>query len=418
MKRLFFSSYHNYLDSFSGAAISTREILRFLARSGWDVRVLCGPLYDSVSANETSLYRDVRKIAPRFNLKSGSMRFQGRSTTFKTLQFSDDGIQTTIFLPEGAYNQTPRHFLPRNHGDAFLALFIQTIREFQPEIYCSYGGYWAALRAARFARAEGVKNVFFLHNLSYERAELFELFDLVIVPSQFAADYYRERLGINPIVIPPLIDENRFKSDSRAPQYLTFINPSTEKGLPLVVEIANELSHKRPDIPLLVVGGRTPLKHVQNLPQMKSLSNASYSPGASNPRAIYDVTRLLLVPSLCEETFGRVVIEAAFNGIPSLCSSRGALPEVMGNSPETRRLILPLSKNWGTRHTGEVERAEKQRWLETILAIWDDELLARELSEILKTNAKRYSYNYTADAITQLLLRLTDCLTVKDRMNK
>jgi len=409
MKRLFFSSYHNYLDSFSGAAISTREILRYLARSGWDVRVLCGPLYDSVSANETVLYSDVQKIAPRFNLKSGFMKFQGRSTTFKTLQFSDDGIQTTIFLPEGAYNQTPRHFLPRNHGDAFLALFIQTIREFHPEIYSSYGGYWAALRAARFARAEGVKNVFFLHNLSYERVELFELFDLVIVPSQFAADYYRERLGINPIVIPPLIDENRFKSDLRAPKYLTFINPSVEKGLPLVVEIANELSRKRPDIPLLVVGGRTPLKPVQNLPQMKALANVSYSPGASDPRAIYDVTRLLLVPSLCEETFGRVVIEAAFNGIPSLCSNRGALPEVMGNLPEMRKLVLPLSETWRSCRIGEVERAETRCWLETILTIWDNDILARELSEILKTNAELYSYNSVANAITQRLLMLVNC---------
>jgi glycosyltransferase involved in cell wall biosynthesis len=54
------------------------------------------------------------------------------------------------------------------------------------------------------------------------------------------------------------------------------------------------------------------------------------------PRAevgeIYAQTRLLLVPSQWEETFGRVAIEAFANGIPVIGSSVGGLKEHVGEA--------------------------------------------------------------------------------------
>jgi glycosyltransferase involved in cell wall biosynthesis len=48
-------------------------------------------------------------------------------------------------------------------------------------------------------------------------------------------------------------------------------------------------------------------------------------------RAIYRQTRILLVPSQWEaETWGRVVTEAQFSGIPVVASARGGLPEAVG----------------------------------------------------------------------------------------
>lgn len=40
--------------------------------------------------------------------------------------------------------------------------------------------------------------------------------------------------------------------------------------------------------------------------------------------------RVVLMPSLWEESFGRVAAEAMANGIPVLSSDRGALPETVG----------------------------------------------------------------------------------------
>jgi hypothetical protein len=44
--RLLFCSYHNYLDTTSGAALCTRELLELLTARGWPCRVLCGPQTD------------------------------------------------------------------------------------------------------------------------------------------------------------------------------------------------------------------------------------------------------------------------------------------------------------------------------------------------------------------------------------
>ena len=407
--KILFSSYHNYLDSYSGAAITTREILRYLSRRGDEVHVLCGPLFDSHTSNEDVLIERMRSVSDGYVMRTGSLSFHGRSTSFKTYSFSDGGVSSTIFLPSGAYAQTPRHFLPRSHGDAYLALLMNEIRRFHPTVYATYGGYWAAARAAKFARSSGVKTIFFLHNLSYDRKELFDLFDSIIVPSQFAADYYRTRLGIATTVVPPLINERQVIASSRSPdrtKYITLINASIEKGALFAIELARELSRVRPEIPILFVAGRSSFHSLSRNQTLRSLPNISFSPGATDPRAIYDVTRLLLAPSLCEETFGRVAIEAAWNGIPALCAARGALPEVMGQIPEASQLILPLSSFWRHSELNAEKRSEVLIWRDAILNLWDDEPRRRALAVSLQRYASRYSYETVSKQYAQALEEL------------
>lgn len=49
-------------------------------------------------------------------------------------------------------------------------------------------------------------------------------------------------------------------------------------------------------------------------------------------RDIYRQTKVLLVPSQWEESFGRVVIEAMHNGIPVVASNIGGIPEACGDA--------------------------------------------------------------------------------------
>lgn len=51
--------------------------------------------------------------------------------------------------------------------------------------------------------------------------------------------------------------------------------------------------------------------------------------GFRSPEKVFAAIDVLLVPSLCEETFGRVVAEAFVHHIPVLASNRGALPELV-----------------------------------------------------------------------------------------
>ena len=47
-------------------------------------------------------------------------------------------------------------------------------------------------------------------------------------------------------------------------------------------------------------------------------------------RKFYRLGRVLLAPSLIEEGFGRIILEAQFNGIPAIASNVGGYPEAVG----------------------------------------------------------------------------------------
>ena len=102
----------------------------------------------------------------------------------------------------------------------------------------------------------GASVVFPLHNLNYGSAEAFVDTDTVVVPSPFAASFYRRTLGLRCITLPNLVDFERVLAPARARSCVTFVNPSHEKGVYVFARIADELGRRRQDIPLLVVEGR------------------------------------------------------------------------------------------------------------------------------------------------------------------
>ena len=118
--------------------------------------------------------------------------------------------------------------------------------------------------------------------------------------------------------------------ESRA--FVTFVNPSPHKGLLLFARLADMLGSRRPDIPILVVqsghsGGSLnaiPGVDFSRYPQIMA------APPVPTPADYFALTRMLVVPSVWDEPFGRVAAEAMINGIPPLVSDRGSLPHVIG----------------------------------------------------------------------------------------
>jgi glycosyltransferase involved in cell wall biosynthesis len=109
---------------------------------------------------------------------------------------------------------------------------------------------------------------------------------------------------------------------------VTFINPVPVKGVDLAIEIAALC----PEIPFCFVRG-WPLR-ISGLMELRRklrrLGNVVLREPTSDMRAVYRQTKILLVPSQWEETWGRVVTEAQFSGIPIVASDRGGLPEAVG----------------------------------------------------------------------------------------
>jgi len=88
---------------------------------------------------------------------------------------------------------------------------------------------------------------------------------------------------------------------------------------------------------------------------------------------IYASTRVLLVPSQWEaETWGRVVSEAQFSGIPVLASDRGALPETVGEGGAIIKYDAPAC-TWAT----ELRR------------MWFDDLHYQQLRQAALAHSRR-----------------------------
>jgi glycosyltransferase involved in cell wall biosynthesis len=175
------------------------------------------------------------------------------------------------------------------------------------------------------AKRRGIPVVFALHDFSYHGAELFRPVDAVLVPSRFAQAHYRRTLGLTCTPIPGPWDWTRVRCPEIQGRYVTFVNPQAEKGVFVFARIAAELARRRPDIPLLVVEGRGKADWLQRTGvDIGGLGNVFVMANTPDPRHFYQISRMVLMPSLWWESFPRVAVEALINGIPVLPRSAAA----------------------------------------------------------------------------------------------
>ncbi len=148
-----------------------------------------------------------------------------------------------------------------------------------------------------------------------------------IANSQFVADTFLKKFGLDAKVIHPLVEIERYKI---TPDRLkvVFINPVKIKGL----ELAFMLAEANKDIPFLFVESWSLSSDDKEkiMSRARQSGNIEFKDRQKDMRNIYKQAKLMLVPSLCYEAWGRVVTESQCSGIPALASSRGGLPESVG----------------------------------------------------------------------------------------
>ena len=98
------------------------------------------------------------------------------------------------------------------------------------------------------------------------------------------------------------------------------------------------------------------------------------------------MTKLLLMPSLWNESFGLVAAEAMLNGIPVLASNRGGL----AGDDRRRRLLFDIPARY-TPETRDVPTAEEvEPWVETIIRLWDDPAEYERWSRAARERAQQW----------------------------
>jgi glycosyltransferase involved in cell wall biosynthesis len=165
---------------------------------------------------------------------------------------------------------------------------------------------------------------------------------LYLANSPFTAARWRAAFGIESHVVRPYVEPEAYVTETTRERVL-FINPTMQKG----VERFFEIAAARPALPFAAVESWTldPIWRRFCVERATRLGNIEWLPPTRDMRALYGRTRLLLMPSLWEESYGRSVVEVQLSGIPVLASSRGNLVDTVGAGGLTVDLHAPL-EDW------------------------------------------------------------------------
>lgn len=183
--------------------------------------------------------------------------------------------------------------------------------------------------------------------------------------SPFLARLASAYLGAPIPAIPPLVEHARYRCRSSG-EVVLFVNPVAVKGAHIAAAIAARLPHRRfvfvrawPDHP--------------NHPHVRvDLPNVEWADASSDMRPFYARARVVLMPSVWEESFGRVVVEAQASGIPAVVSDRGGLPETAGRGG----IVVPLS-------------APIERWCAAVERMFADARAYNRLAALARAEARR-----------------------------
>ncbi|MFD0696666.1 glycosyltransferase family 4 protein [Paenibacillus sp. GCM10027628] len=126
-----------------------------------------------------------------------------------------------------------------------------------------------------------------------------------------------------------------YKYSTRKADYLLFLGRMNRlKGVHLAIEVA-----KKTDKKLLLAGPVTPLgdkKYFQSMIRPQLNKNIQYigSVGGARKQKLLSQASCVLFPSIWNEPFGLVMVEALASGTPVLALKNGAAPEVLKGMPQ------------------------------------------------------------------------------------
>jgi hypothetical protein len=204
----------------------------------------------------------------------------------------------------------------------------EALARFAPDVVVVQAGAPAALVEAFLAR--GLPTLLWVHDVELEswggipRPQPGLAW---LANSLYTAGRLRARLGIEAPVLRPLVTPARHRVESSRARVLC-VTPHPWKGL----DVALHLAARRPDVDFDFLeswrAGRGPGRRWRA--QLAGAPNLRWHAALPDVRPLLAQARLVLAPSLWEETWGRIVSEAQVSGIPALAAQRGGLPESVG----------------------------------------------------------------------------------------
>lgn len=200
--------------------------------------------------------------------------------------------------------------------------------------------------------------------------------------SHFTAAWIGRHYGLHADVIPPLIQPSAYQVQTTR-RHALFICPRVAKGVNIVLELAAT----RREVTFDLVESYDPHYTPADIrARARALPNVRWHKVSPSIRHVLRTARLLLVPSQCEETWGRVVSEAQCSGIPALASRVGGLPEAVGDGG----VLIDDYTN-------------VDAWKETFAQVWNDATQLERLADAALTHSRRPCFQ--PDAVVDSFLQ-------------
>lgn len=290
--KVLFATNHTYLPQrVGGSESSTHDLCLTLRECGVEVGVLSGLLP----------WRPIEgKSHPRMSLRWGGSILQDDTQGYPVFRAS----KPALAVPELVRSQCPTIAViqagrPLTLVERFVELGVPTIVYLRDAFFDDLGGTPHDHPDVRY-----------------------------LATSRDLARRFTAAFGIVPVCVPPLVRPERYRVQSLR-KNVTFVCPHPMKG----VKIALQLAGRCPDIPFVFVESWQlhPVRRLLLRWLARSAGNITLRSRTLDMRSVYRDTKIILVPSLCVEAWGRVVSEAQASAIPALASNRGGLPESVGD---------------------------------------------------------------------------------------
>lgn len=384
---------HCISDPTAGVTQSLLTIMRWLAEDGHTCHVLTTARFESpvtftIDEHLRQLGVPIERCAPAGAATKPRDR-KGRGLAGRPIvRYRIDGVSVTLLLTRHHDETRP----DRAEAAQYQRLLEQLLDECAPDQLIACNAHPMIRLALATARQRGVTTAFAVRGFGYYERRYFEDVDHAFTCSQYLTDLYREKVGLISTPIEPPIDWSKVIAPVETRAFVTFVHPAPHKGLLLFARLAAMLGERRPDVPILVIQSGQSGGSLNSIPGIDfgRYPQIMAAPAVAVPADYFALTRLLLVPSVWAEPFGRVAAEAMINAIPPLVGDRGSLPHVIGGDFSTGGggRVLPIP-DWLTFESTRVpSEADVQPWFDAVCELWDDPALyervasrARQIAE-------------------------------------
>ncbi|MFC6080606.1 glycosyltransferase family 4 protein [Sphaerisporangium aureirubrum] len=226
----------------------------------------------------------------------------------------------------------------------------------------------------------------------------------VVAVSRAARDHLLRWAAVESTLIHPQVYE---RGPAAAPGpaggAVTMVNPCAYKGLPIFLALADA----RPGVRFLAVPtwGATE----DDLEALRRRPNIELMDPVDDIGEVLARTRVLVMPSLWDETFGYTAVEAMLRGVPVLASDVGGLSEAKLGVP----YLLPVRRISGyeagshARPVPIVPEQDAGPWLDALDLLLTDPAHHRDVAERSERAAAAFVAALDEDALDRYLTTLT-----------